>query len=169
MNRFRLHVILFFFLALPVLTHAGQYKVIRVYDGDTLKAVGNGVEIKVRLVGIDAPETSKKKYKPGQPFSQKARKYLSKLVLKRNVKIRSYGIDQYDRTLAEIFANGKNVNIEMLKAGLAEVYRGKPAEGLALDLYRKAESKAKKANIGIWSLGDRYCSPKIWKEIYRDN
>ena len=167
MNCFRLFLTLFFFLALPVLTHAGQYKVVRVYDGDTLKAMGDGVKIKVRLVGIDAPETSKKKYMPGQPFSKKARKYLSKRVLNRNVKIKSYGIDKYDRTLAEIFVNGKNVNIEMLKTGLAEVYRGKPAKGLALDLYRKAESKAKKAKIGIWSLGDRYCSPKTWKEIYR--
>ena len=169
MNCLKLFVSLFFFLVVPVLTYAGPYKVVRVYDGDTLKAVRDGVDIKVRLVGIDAPETSKKKYMPGQPFSQKAKKFLTKLVLNRNVKIKPYGIDTYERTLAEIFANGKNVNIEMLKTGLAEVYRGKPAKGLSLDLYQNAESKAKKAGIGIWSLGDRYCSPKTWKEIYKEN
>ena len=50
-----------FLLFLPTLSLAAQFKVTRVYDGDTIKAELSGIEIKVRLVGIDAPETSKKK------------------------------------------------------------------------------------------------------------
>ena len=56
-----------FLLLLPTLCLAGEFKVTRVYDGDTLKAAGHDIEIKVRLVGIDAPETSRKKREPGQP------------------------------------------------------------------------------------------------------
>jgi len=153
---------------IPAFALAGQYKVVRVYDGDILKAVENGIEIMVRLVGIDAPEISTKKHLPGQPFSQKAKEYLSKLVLKKNVQIKLYGVDHYTRVLAEVFVSGKNVNIEMLKAGLAEVYRGKPATGLDLNLYKTTESKAKKDEIGIWSLRDQYFSPKSWRELYRD-
>ena len=41
---------LFLFL-IPGISLAGQFKVIRVYDGDTFKAVGCDIEIKVRLVG----------------------------------------------------------------------------------------------------------------------
>jgi endonuclease YncB( thermonuclease family) len=48
-------------LVLITFSFAGQFKVTRVYDGDTIKAEGHDITIKVRLVGIDAPETSKKK------------------------------------------------------------------------------------------------------------
>ena len=69
---------------------SGQiFKVIRVYDGDTIKAVGHDIEIKVRLVGIDAPETSKGKRKPGQPFGRKAEKHLAALILNKVVDIKS--------------------------------------------------------------------------------
>jgi endonuclease YncB( thermonuclease family) len=61
------------------------FMVVRVYDGGTIKAVGYDIEIKVRLVGIDAPETSKGKRKPGQPFGRKAEKHLAALVLNKIV------------------------------------------------------------------------------------
>ena len=48
-------------LILPDLSIAEQLRVVRVTDGDTVKARIDGKEIIVRLVGIDAPETSKKK------------------------------------------------------------------------------------------------------------
>ena len=51
-------------LLIPALSLAGQFKVIRVIDGDTILAEGHDIEIKVRLVGIDAPETSRKKHAP---------------------------------------------------------------------------------------------------------
>ena len=75
-------VILFLF---PILSFAGQFKVTRVYDGDTLKAAGHDIEIKVRLVGIDAPETGKKKRDPDQPYSQQAKKFLTSMVLNKQV------------------------------------------------------------------------------------
>ena len=49
------------FLFLPTLSLAGEFKVTRFYDGDTIKAEDHDIEIKVKLVGIDAPETSRKK------------------------------------------------------------------------------------------------------------
>jgi endonuclease YncB( thermonuclease family) len=54
-----------FLLILPFLSAAGEFKVTRFYDGDTIKAKGHDIEIKVRLVGIDAPETWRKKRDPG--------------------------------------------------------------------------------------------------------
>ena len=102
---------------------AGQFKVTRVYDGDTVKAKDKSIEIMVRLVGIDAPETSRKKHEPGQPFSQQSTKHLAGLVLDKAVDIQGYGMDRYNRILGEIFVDGKNVNLEMVEMGLAEVYR----------------------------------------------
>jgi micrococcal nuclease len=133
----------------------------------TVKATNNDVKMTIRLVGIDAPETSKKKNQPGQPFSQNSTKYLVSLVLKKSVEVKSYGTDRYGRTLGIVFVGDKNVNLEMVKAGLSEVYRGKTADGLDLKPYWDAESGAKKAGIGMWSLGDKYISPKEWRRIHR--
>jgi micrococcal nuclease len=152
-------------LIFPAISSAGQFKVVRVYDGDTIKAIGHDIEITVRLVGIDAPETSKNKHEPGQAFSQSATKYLANLVLNNIVDVKGYGTDRYHRILGVVFADGHNVNIEMIKAGLAEVYRGKPAKNLDLDPYWNAEKEAKKAKRGVWALGDKYTSPKEWRKI----
>ncbi len=43
-------------------------------------------------------------------------------------------------------------NAELIKAGLAEVYRGKPPRGFDLKPCSQAEAEAKKAKRGIWSL-----------------
>ena len=165
-NRYsRVIAIVVLLLAISASAMAGQFKVTRVTDGDTVKVAGNDEKMTIRLVGIDAPETSKKKNEPGQPFSQKSTKHLAGLVLNKSVEIKSYGTDRYGRTLGVIFVGEKNVNLEMVKAGLAEVYRGRPANGLDLKPYWDAETEAKKTGIGMWSLGDKYISPKEWRQM----
>ena len=156
-----------FLLAVSGNSLTGEFRVTRVSDGDTVKVPGNGGNMIVRLVGIDAPESSKKKNQPGQPFSKKSTKYLANLVLNKSVDVKSYGIDRYGRTLGVVFVSGKNVNLEMIKAGLAEVYRGQPAGGLDLEPYWNAEAEAKKAGIGMWSLRDKYISPKEWRRMQK--
>ena len=152
-------------LSLPTSSPAGQFKVMRVYDGDTMKAEGSDIEIKVRLVGIDAPETSKKKRETGQPYSQQAKKYLTDLILKKTIDIRGYGLDRYNRILGLIYLNGRNINLEMIKTGLAEVYRGKSPRDLDLALFAQAEQEAKRAKKGMWVQGDKYLSPKEWRKM----
>jgi len=142
---------------------AGLFKCTRVTDGDTIKVSGDDSKITIRLVGIDAPETSKKKNEPGQPFSQKSTKHLADLVLNKSVDVKSFGTDPYGRTLGVVFVNGIDVNLEMVKAGLAEVYRGPPAKGLDLEAYWKAEKEARDAGRGMWNLGDKYVSPREWR------
>jgi len=144
---------------------AASYKVTRVYDGDTVLCIKDSVQIKVRLVGIDAPETSKKKRDLGQPYSQLAQKYLAGLVLNKEVEIKGYGNDQYNRVLGEIYCDNKNINLEMIKAGLAESYKGKAAKGFNTDSYIASEAEAKKTLKGMWSLGDKYISPSDWRKI----
>ena len=148
---------------------AGQFKITRVYDGNTVVAKGHDIEIKVRLVGIDAPETSRKKRDPGQPYSQRAKKHLTGLILNKTVDIKGYGLGPYNRILGVIFLNGKNVNLEMVKVGLAEVYRGKPPRGLNLEPFWEAEKEARETKKGMWSLGDKYISPKEWRKRAKRN
>jgi endonuclease YncB( thermonuclease family) len=78
----------------------------------------------------------------------------------------SYGTDRYGRTLGVVYVEGKNVNLEMIRTGFAEVYRGRPAKGFDNVPYQEAEDAAKRAGIGVWSLGDKYISPKEWRKIH---
>ncbi len=153
------------FWALPP-CFAGQYQVARVVDGDTIRVRDGDARLVIRLSGVDAPEVSHSKNEPGQPFSLQATKHLAALVLGRNVEIKRIGQDRYGRTLAEVFVDGKNVNLQMVKDDLAEVYRGVPALGQNFDPYWKAEEEAKKAGRGMWVLGSKYVSPREWRRLH---
>ena len=157
--------ILLSFLLISSTSIAGELRVVRVTEGDTIEAVADHMEIIVRLVGIDAPELGRKKNEPGQPFSTKATKYLANLVLKKTITIKEYGNDQYGRMLGVVFVNGKNANLEMVKAGLAEVYRGKQPRYFNVKIYQDAEAEAKKNKRGMWVQGDKYISPREWRKM----
>jgi micrococcal nuclease len=149
------------------LSFAGQYKVARVIDGDTFVVYHGSVKITVRLVGIDSPENSNNKRKDGQPFSRQSTQHLAGLVLNKTVDVKSYGADRNGRTLGEVFLlGGKNINIEMIQVGLAEVYRGKPASGRNMELYWTAEGEAKTAKRGMWVQEDKYVSPREWRTAH---
>ena len=94
-------------------------------------------------------------------------KHLASLVLNKPVDIVSYGTDRYGRTLGVVYVDGRDVNLEMVRAGLAEVYRGRPAKGFDNEPYQKAEDAARRAGVGMWSLGDKYISPKEWRKEHQ--
>ena len=143
--------------------HAGQFKVMRVYDGDTLRAKGYAIEIKVNLIGIDAPEIPIKKNESGQPYGQQAKRFLAKMVLDKKVTIKGFGTDRYNRVLGVVYIDGQNVNLEIIKAGLAEFDRSHTPNLFDPMPYQLAATAAKKAGEGMWSLGDRYMSPREWR------
>jgi micrococcal nuclease len=57
------------------------------------------------------------------------------LVRAKNVAIKEYVLDRHGRSLGVVCLDGKDINFEMVKAGLAEVYRGEPGHGLDMDAY----------------------------------
>jgi micrococcal nuclease len=159
--------ILILFIFNASLSFGGQYKVARVIDGDTFIVYHGSVKITVRLVGIDAPENSNNKHRDGQPFSRQSTQHLAGLVLNKTVDVKSYVADRNGRILGEIFLlHGENVNIEMIKVGLAEVYRGKAASGLDMELYWKAEDDAKASKRRMWVQEDKYVSPREWRIMH---
>jgi len=144
--------------------YGGQYRVIRVYSGDTIEAEDSNGIVEIRLAGIDAPEISEEADASGQPFSEDSRVYLSRMIFKKTVDIVSYGYDIDNQIIGVVFLDGKNVNLEMVAAGMAEVYPGKTPPGFNLSPFREAEKTARLAQKGIWSLGDRYASPHNWRK-----
>ncbi|MDJ0803869.1 MAG: thermonuclease family protein [Desulfobacterales bacterium] len=153
-------------LVLQALTSAGPHdcnRVIRVYDGDTVLLTYRDERRLVRLLGIDAPETSKSRGQPGQPFSARARSHLAARITGRCVTLESYGDDRYGRLLAVIRLEGVNINLEMVRRGLAEHYGGRTPEGFDRRPYRRAEKAARSSSRGMWIQGDAYRSPIDWK------
>lgn len=156
-------------LLIPALSAAEAFTVRHVDDGDTIICENRDITIRVRLVGINAPEKGRNKKDADQPFSQEAKLVLEKLVLNKVVDIKGYGLDDYNRILAVVNYAGKNINLEMIRQGMAEVYKGSPPSGFSNDLYRKAEKEARESLIGIWSQGDKYVSPSQWRRTNREN
>ncbi len=147
------------------LSFGEPFKVIRVYSGDIIKAEQSNNIVKIRLMGIDAPETAAEIDKPGQPFSEESRVYLSQLIFRKTVDVISYGYDIENRIIGVVFLDGKNINLEMVRAGLAEAYTGKTPPGFDLKPFLQAEKKARMMNKGIWSLGEKYTSPSQWRKL----
>ena len=87
--------------------------VIGITDGDTLTVMRNGHLVeKIRLAGIDAPEK-------GQPFGNVSKAELAALVSDQIVYVGRTGKDRYGRTLARITTPGIDVNLQMVRQGLA--------------------------------------------------
>jgi endonuclease YncB( thermonuclease family) len=142
-----------------------QHKVLSCSDGDTCRIADNkGDIIKVRLVGIDAPETrgNKKKHKSRQPYSLEAKSFLNSRVAEKNITLTSYGTDAFGRVLGDISINGESVNMALVREGMAECYRGKPPKGYSTKFCEDAQAQAKAAQKGIWSLAT-YESPKDFR------
>jgi endonuclease YncB( thermonuclease family) len=138
-------------------------RVLKVYDGDTILVAAPGQRQMVRLLGIDAPETSKGKGQPGQPYSQKARRHLADLILAQTVTLVVYGEDRYQRMLAVVYRGDQDINHPMIQAGLAEVYRGRTPRDFDKAPYLESEAHARQAGIGMWRQGSAYMSPIRWK------
>jgi len=71
------------------------------------------------MLGMNAPEITKK-----EKYSQESKAFLENLVLNRTARL-EFGkerTDRYGRTLAYIYVDGKNVNLELVKNGLANFY-----------------------------------------------
>lgn len=147
--------------------------VTHVSDGDTLKVTtGNGTVVKIRLAGMDTPETQKvnrktgKVNKPGQPYGEEATEFVKKAALSKTVRVDVYGVDRYQRILGFVFIGTINLNLQLVASGLAEVYQGGEYGAYKSELLA-AEHHAKAARLGMWSLGANYESPKAFRKRLR--
>jgi endonuclease YncB( thermonuclease family) len=147
----------------PLRTEEGLVE--RVADGDTVTVVTpNQTKLRIRLWGIDAPETPKGTKFSGQPYGKDAEAYLKQLAEGKHVRVEIYGVDRYQRLLATIFVAGKNINLAMIEVGLAEVYRGPESGHPYKAQYQAAEEAARATKKGMWVQGDTYESPRAYRK-----
>jgi endonuclease YncB( thermonuclease family) len=132
--------------------HAGRTiegMVKAVYDGDTVVlTTREESKLKVRLYGIDAPET-KKPDKPGQPYGDIAKRTLMYKIMGRRVTAEIVDIDQYKRAVAVIRYSGRDINREMVEEGMAWAYR-QYLQGAYESQYIGSENRARSRRGGLW-------------------
>ena len=157
-------ILLTLLFAIPVLAIAGQYKVIRVVDGDTIVIRYNGKYEKVRLLCVNTPESVHPDKKQNIPMGKVAARYTQKKLTGKYVDL-EFEMDRirgnYGRLLAYVFVGDKNLNIDLVRQGLSPYYTkyGKSKKYHAE--FRAAERKARKEKLNIW--GD----PELTKKYMR--
>lgn len=166
-----LHYFLFLqTLLIPFASYAlnsNFYTILNCHDGDTCRVrSSDNIVLKIRLIGIDAPEVSNKKNKDNQPYGKESKTFINNLIKGKSVTLKNYGTDQYGRNLSEIFLGKNNINLKMVEMGMAEVYSGKIEKNFKIEIYQETEKKTKKNKLGIWSLAN-YQSPKDYRNSHK--
>lgn len=134
-------------------------KVVKIIDGDTIK-LENGMT--VRLLGINAPERGQKYYNEAKRFLEKL-VYGKEVILERDSKNR----DQYGRYLRYLILNESNVNVLLIKKGLASPYL-KNSMKYSSEI-KKAWSECLKRKINLCNISDSKCSNCIIIKLFHYN
>jgi endonuclease YncB( thermonuclease family) len=151
-------VLLFALAASPVLAEELRGRVVGITDGDTLTLLTpERREVKIRLAEIDTPESR-------QPYGTRARKALSDLAFRRDVRGKVQDTDRYGRTVGRIYAGRVDVNAEMVRREAAWVYRRYSHDPALLVL----EDEARQAQRGVWVLPEAQRTPPWeWRQQRR--
>ena len=136
-------------------TLTGQ--VIAVTDGDTIIVLSGQQKRKIRLLGIDAPESK-------QESGQIARSHLAELILGKQVTVIWAKVDRYKRLLGVVIVGSVDANLEQLKSGCAWYYRAYESDIPEIEraLYVAAESAAREEKSGLWGQPNPL-APWVWR------
>ena len=137
-------------------------RVDRVIDGDTIVVITEDDSIRVRIRGIDAPESN-------QEFGGESRVALEDLLTGRTVVLKSDQKDKYGRTLASVAVSGTDVGLYMIENGYAWFYE---AYGLQIPVdwqkaYKMAQADAKALQLGLWQAPGAV-PPWTWRKQKRE-
>lgn len=136
--------------------------VVKVVDGDTIKAVINGTLETVRLVGINTPESVDPRMTV-ECLGQEASQFLTDMLADQLVLLEADATqknrDRYGRLLRFVFLpDGTDVGLQLLREGYAHeaLYSSKPHQ--YRDAYLLAQQAAQSQQKGLWNpaacLGD---------------
>lgn len=116
------------------------YKVIAIKDGDTIELLKEGKPLRVRLLGVDAPEKN-------QDFGTVARQFTADLCFGQMVNLIIDGNDRYGRTVGTIILpDGRSLNNELVRNGYAWHYKAYSHDETLAQL----ETEARQNRRGLW-------------------
>ncbi|WP_349305790.1 thermonuclease family protein [Bacillus sp. FJAT-49711] len=130
-------------------------ELVQPIDGDTIVVMYNGEREKVRFLLLDSPETSHPRLGE-QPFGQEAKEFTTNLVENAKKIELEFDIgpklDKYGRLLAYVYVDGKMIQEELLKKGLARVAYIYPPNTRYVNQFDAIQKKAQKKGVGIWAI-----------------
>ena len=146
---------LFFLLLLGFSSSSDIRVVTRVVDGDTIAVTGkNGIEEKIRLIGMDAHEVRNTPKKKAGFYGKEATAYLRQRISGKKVRL-EYDIQRYDRyrrTLAYVYLeDGTFINAELVRKGYAVVLTVAPNVKYA-EQFILYQQEARKNHRGLWGV-----------------
>ncbi len=131
------------------------YKIVRIVDGDTLIIDYNGVEERVRLIGVDTPESvhpdATKNNEFGVIASNFSKDYLESKEVSIELDVQER--DKYGRILAYVYVGGQMYNKILLQEGMAKVATY-PPNVRYVDDFKALEKTARESNKGLWAYSD---------------
>lgn len=154
---FRVFLLVFLFQNFPesgvAQTKTSPVLVTKVSDGDTFWVTyPSGKEEKIRLIGINAPESRKTGKTDVEVFGKEASEYATNLLLNKRVRL-EFDVQKYDRykrTLAYAYLeSGQMVNSLLVKQGYARVATYPPNVRYQ-ELFQQLEKEARNARRGLW-------------------
>lgn len=130
------------------------FLVARVIDGDTIVVLQNGKEEKVRLIGVDTPESADPR-RTVECFGKEASDFSHTLLLNKEVRLESDPSqgdrDRYGRLLRFVFLPDESMaNQRIIRAGYGHEYTYRTPyrhQGI----FKTAEQQARKENRGLWA------------------
>jgi micrococcal nuclease len=145
----------------------GFYSVLEVYDGDTIAVDMNGTTERVRMIGVDTPET----HHPNQPvqcYGPEASNYTNQLLSGKTVRLEAdptnQNRDRYDRLLRYVYAeNGDLVNQNLISLGYGFEYLSFRFE--KSKEFAEIGDTARQNKVGLWSA----CQPTFKDGRWQSN
>jgi len=129
------------------------YTVTKVVDGDTFWVDdGSPKGLKIRLIGVDAPETRRTGRKDVGYYGQEAKEYLTRMILNREVRLVTDvdPKDRYGRTLAYAYLpDGTFINAELIRNGYGMVLTVPPNVKFA-EQFVQLQREARRQGRGLW-------------------
>lgn len=127
------------------------HEVLSVVDGDTVKARIDGESVTIRIIGIDAPESTIKNECYGNESSKKAKEFLSGKWIKIESDSSQDNIDKYGRSLRFVyFDQGTDFGKRMIEEGYAYEYTYDEPYKYQKD-YKFMQDYAKRNSHGLWA------------------
>lgn len=130
----------------------GPYPVDRVVDGDTIVVLMDGTEEKVRLIGVDTPESVHPDPDRNVPYGKVAADYTRDRLLGQQVYL-EYDVearDKYGRLLAYVWIGDEMFNKTLLSEGHAMLATF-PPNVRYVDEFTVLQTEAREAGRGLWS------------------
>jgi len=143
-------VVAIFFLIGSLLSAQDFCLCTRVIDGDTIIVEIDGKQERVRLIGVDTPETVHPS-KPVEYFGKEASEFTKRMVEGKKVRLEFdwQKRDKYGRLLAYVYLpDGTFLNAEIIKQGYGFAYTRFPFK--YLEEFRQYEREARENSRGLW-------------------